>query len=296
MTAEQEGGEHEVIDHRPWIPLFDVDGVITNPETKQSHPLLLGYIANRLLSGAPVGLASTRDFAWVEENVINPIRGRFSADRLDNLFVSTEKSAVTTTYQNGEIHKEYDESLRVPQEIGDQLRVRIEDKGYSGVFYYPKETLFTAEIYGGDDPSILAEQNRQLDELFAYVQRELLPHGSPFKADRTHIAIDIYHSLGNKAISARRFITFLESRGFDPKSFRFITVGDGSTDLEMADGIRESGLDVEFGWVGRISLQDPRGHKVILPSSGETNDSGTVALLRQLGEFDRFSPGHAAFY
>lgn len=261
------------------MPLFDVDGVITHPWTKKPNPILIDYLARRLFAKAPIGLASTRDFAWVEANVIDPVRSSLPIDRLNWLFISTEKSAVTTIYQNGQVIKEYDESLRVPQDIGKRLEERI--ARYDATFYYPKETLYTAEVYEGGNQK---EQDLQLDELFAWVQEELIPHGSPFKADRTAIAIDIYNARGNKAISARRFLAFLEDKGLKLHDFRFIAIGDGLTDLEMADGIRAIGYDVEFGWVGSKPLQDARGHRVILPNAGENYDLGTVALLRQIGE------------
>lgn len=266
------------VEANPYIPLFDVDGVITNPFTKKPNPILLEYIKDRLNRMVPVGLASTRDFAWVEANVISPIIPGLTRSALDELFISTEKSAVTTMYKGAEVVKEYDESLRVPAEIGRRLEERI--RRHDAIFYYPKETLFTAEVYEGGDRS---EQDRQLDELNQWVQTELTPPGSELKADRTAIAIDIYNRRGSKVISARKFIMFLEQRGYKPQDCRFITIGDGFTDLEMADGVRDSGLEVEFGWVGEKPLQEARGHKVLLPTTGRY-DLGTISILQQIGE------------
>lgn len=277
---------------RPRIVLFDVDGVITSPNLKKPHPDLLVYVATNLFYKNPLALISTRDFGWVDANVLAPIRPWLPSQKLDQLFASCEKGAINVSFKSGEPRKDIDQSLIVPDGIQVGVRERVEGSPY--YFFMPgKEAVITVEIYGGDDTTEKAKidaQNAALDELYnKWVIPEILKH-SGLKADRTKIAVDIYPERGNKRISAVKFIEHLQRRGIDVASYAFLAIGDSLPDIEMADGVRELGLEVEFGWVGNGEMTDPRGHRIITPDTGELNDVGTVALLRQLGEFDRFNP------
>ncbi|MDO8658545.1 MAG: hypothetical protein Q7K55_07415 [Candidatus Levybacteria bacterium] len=270
------------------VYMFDVDGVITNPESKRANPRLLAFLANKLFCNKPVAFATTRDYQWVEENIISVIRPYLSPNKLDNLFVSCEKGAVTITHENGKKVVSYDESLRVPEKIGERLKEKIGENN-PHIFYYPKETLFTAEIYGGDNPEALREQNRALDELYVWVTSELIQPDSPYKADRTAIAIDIFNKLGNKMISAQNFVNYLKAKGVDLINKKFVAVGDGKTDLEMAIGLHQAGQEVAFAWVGRGNPPQDNRFPVITPGTNVTNDEGTKDLLAFLGELSSFS-------
>jgi len=130
-------------------------------------------------------------------------------------------------------------------------------------------------------------QQVELDEFYRWLQVEIMQTFPNYKADRTAIAIDIYHRSGNKMLSAQRFVEFLRKRGMDLQGRRFIAIGDGRSDMEMAIGFRDEGLDVIFGWVGKPEdTPYEEGTETIVPGTGKDgiNDKGTVDLLAYFGE------------
>lgn len=268
------------------IYMLDVDGVVTSPETKRPHPRILAFIADCLFSDRPIAMATTRDYAWLEENVVSPIQPYLSPHKMDNLFISTEKAAVSVFYANGEVHKEIDPSVVVPDELRASVKQALEDQNRTGIFNYPKEAVHTVEIYGGNDDQENTRQQSELDEFNMWLQKKVMPDYPDYRADRTAIAIDIYHRSGNKVLSAQRFVDFLRKRKTDLSRRGFVVFGDGVPDMEMAIGLRDEGLDVIFAWVGKGDSPMEPGIKLITPDTGKSgiNDKGTVDLLAYFGE------------
>lgn len=268
------------------IYMLDVDGVVTNPGTKRPHPRILAFIANCLLHDRPIAMATTRDFAWLNQFVISPIRPYLSPNRMDNLFVSTEKAAVSVSFVNGQEHKEIDTSVVVPDKLRETVRQALIEQGRSKIFNYPKEAVHTIEINGAETKEKEKPQQDELDEFNTWLQSEVMPEFPDYKADRTAIAIDIFHRSGNKILSAQRFVEFLRRKGLDLDGKRFVAVGDGFPDMEMAIGLRNEGLDVTFAWVGKGNPPQEEGIKSITPGTGPAgiNDKGTVDLLAYFGE------------
>ncbi|MDP3726775.1 MAG: hypothetical protein Q8Q96_00485 [bacterium] len=272
-----------------FIYMLDVDGVVTNPETKKPNPRILAFIANSLLYNSRIAMATTRDYAWLEEFVISPIRPYLSPDKMDNLFVSCEKAAVSVSFKNGQMRKKIDTSAVVPDILRKLIKEGLEKQNKTGVFNYPKEAVHTVEINGGDNEEETAQQQYELDEFDRWLQTEIMPRFPDFKADRTAIAVDIYHKSGNKMKSAQQFVEFLKEQGVELNDKHFIAIGDGKTDMEMAVGLRDSGQKVFFGWVGKGIPPTEEGIETITPGTRSVNDQATVDLLAYLGEFSAFS-------
>lgn len=270
------------------IFMLDVDGVVTNPETKRPHPRILAFIANCLFNDRPIALATTRDYAWLERYVISPIRPYLQSNKMDNLFISTEKAAVSVSFIRGHVHKEVDTSVVVPDELRKEVKDGLDEQNRTGIFNYPKEAVHTVEISGGNDSNETAKQQKELDEFNDWLQREIMPRFPDYKADRTAIAIDIFHRSGNKMLSAQRFVEHLRGQGVNLTKRRFLAIGDGLSDMEMAIGLRDEGLNSTFVWVGRGDPPKEPGIKTITSGTNAVNDKGTVDILAYFGEISAF--------
>src|SRR3989344_2543991 len=88
-----------------WI--FDVDGVITDPEKKEvTNPQLFDELIKRLKKGEPVALATGRALEWVIKKIVNPLESRIKENNsdislLDNFYVSGEFGGSHLFYNKG---------------------------------------------------------------------------------------------------------------------------------------------------------------------------------------------------
>lgn len=91
--------------------VFDVDGIITNPDTKKPNEKVIEHISSDLKQGFPVALATGRSVAWVEEKIMPTLKTMLKDDRkLDFLLISGEKGSVSVEYVDGEPVKKIDKN------------------------------------------------------------------------------------------------------------------------------------------------------------------------------------------
>lgn len=269
------------------ILIFDIDGVLTNPDTKVPHPALLRLIADHLRGGIPVALATGRAFAWVNRTVLTPVQEHLEdyPQAMERLFVSSEKGAITVTFEKGSIHKEAVSGVALSEDVLDKLQSLVTyDKG---VFIDPeKERMFSVEIEGGDKAEevrrqkevLLALQNKIEDVLIDY------PH---LEVEVTEIALDVQRRGVNKRIASSEFVKFLEKgqregKNNSPHTYVFAVFGDSPSDLFISEELYDRGFDTWFGFVGRKPIADfSYPFEIIRPPESQLFEQGTLSLLRK---------------
>lgn len=264
--------------------LFDVDGVITNPEQKRvTEPKILDEIAKRLEKGEPVALVTGRSIDFMKDRVISPLKKKIAdPNLLQNFLAMGEKGGVWITYENGQPQEHIDDHISVPQDLKDQVRGLIEEE-FSDLMFYDetKKTMISTEMK--DNTSVenyhkrQTELNRKLEEL-------VVSHGlqSKLEVDPTTIATDIQDKNVGKDFAARRVLDWLKQRNIKPQNF--ITVGDSRSDLPMAQEIHSQGLAVTFVFVGKEVDRDYiREQSLPFPVSFPQNtyEKGTLEFLSQ---------------
>ena len=110
--------------------MFDIDGVITNPETKKvERPEIIDFIIGRLSLDEPVALITGRALPWVMQNVI-PVVMQSTIDNpalLDNFFVSAEFGGATATWKNGLKKTAVNNTLRLPRALVAEIKLAGEN-------------------------------------------------------------------------------------------------------------------------------------------------------------------------
>ena len=266
------------------VPIFDIDGVLTNPDTKVPNPELLAFISQKLRQGVPVALATGRAWEWVQRVVLTPMRELLQGDDgLDLLFVSCEKGAIAVTFENGKARKTSVAGVSLPSGIIQKLKFLVPEN--SGVFIdIEKERMFSIEIECGVNTEEVQRQKELLSQLKLVIEEALKEH-EDLAVEVTEIALDVQRKGINKRIASQEFIKFLESKhtqgqSQSPYDYFFTVFGDSPSDLLLSEELYEKGYTTCFGYVGGRPLAKTYPFQVENPPVGILFDKGTLFLLK----------------
>lgn len=233
--------------------LFDVDGVITDPTTKEViHPEILDQIANRLKSGIPIALNTGRSIEWLKEPVLKPLLERFKDDKngLENLALIGEFGGTWATFNEaGQLHEGQVGSLTIPQELHQVVNALVEQNYKGSMADDPtKRTMLSIEMHTGHDLAAFhADQNLLVEQLNKLLTDNKLDN--TYIVHQDTIATNIMSPRVGKDLGAARFLQFLRDKGIKPARYR--TFGDSMSDVQMAHELLRRGLANEFVFVGK---------------------------------------------
>ncbi|MDE2026244.1 MAG: HAD family phosphatase, partial [Patescibacteria group bacterium] len=215
--------------------IFDIDGVLTNPDTKVPNTKILHFMAEELNKGWHVAIATGRSSVWVQQHILPLLSKDLQGDHLlDNLFVSCEKGAVTITFSKSIPNVEIDTLYHIPHEIQEIIKEAI--NGMEGVFFDPdKKTMVSVEIEGGSDTQKVSAEKNILHELEEWVQDHIIPEFPDVHMDKSEISMDIQNKHIDKRIASEKLLDFLKRRNIKPTSF--VAFGDSPTDATIAEKI-----------------------------------------------------------
>jgi hypothetical protein len=259
--------------------LFDVDGVVTNPQEKKvTDEALFDEFISRLEAGEPICFNTGRSTIWVMENVITPMRERMQdVSLLQNVVIIGEKGGTWTTFNEaGEAHSDAVETISVPDELKDRVRQLITEK-YSDAMFFDesKQTMLSVEMNDGYD---LAEFTIRQQEFVRDIETLLRETGTneTYRIDPTTIATDIESPHVSKALGADRFTDFLEYRAIVPEEYT--AFGDSGSDAAMADELARRRKKVSLVYVGSdVSSVTPKANYPISHVDGFNR--GTLEYL-----------------
>lgn len=282
--------------------LLDVDGVITNPsEKKVTEPQIFDFLERHLAAGNPVTLNTGRSNEWMIERVINPFVKKIQDKSILKDFFAVGEKGLTWASFNAEgnliqgvfDHKGkhiegFDTSVFLDTQTSEhfahlerEVKHLIDTKYSHSTFYdSTKKAMISTEMHDGYDQHQYSKVQKQFTtELYELLSLEGLE--GKFKIDPTTIATDIQIPDAGKHLGARRILDFLTSRNLSLQ--HFITVGDSSSYLEMADELHYQGKNVEFKYVNpKKPLQVEKPYKIT--TSQAEFGKGTEEVLRELGQ------------
>jgi hydroxymethylpyrimidine pyrophosphatase-like HAD family hydrolase len=261
--------------------IFDVDGVITDPQEKKITQLeIIDEIIKRIEMGEPVALNTGRSIVWLMDRVINPLLNKIKNKiALKKFFASGEKGATWITFdENGEIKYHKDESISVPKSIQVKIRNLINSEFSESMFYdETKKTMISTEMKDGFSVEKYSELQICLNEKI-----KLLLNKDNFskrlKVDPTVIATDVENVHVGKGFAIERILKWLDEKKLRPQ--KFITFGDSLSDLPMPEKLHEKGKNVEFIFVGKNIIKKP--YPFSITDTKELYEKGTVEALKNL--------------
>lgn len=216
--------------------LFDVDGVVTDPNEKRvTEPEILDEIVKRLEKGEPVMLISGRSMEWLDKQVVTLLEEKV-ADRqtLDNLFVSSEFGGMQLEYKGGQRVMSPDPEMTLPKDIERQAKEKARKPNYAGAMFIDetKRTMVSVEMHKNFGVNRFKPFQKELAQEF----QDLLNINhldQEFEVHEDTIATNLKHKEANKKHATRQALNWLGKKGVKPKAAT--AFGDNKTDLEMAE-------------------------------------------------------------
>lgn len=234
--------------------LFDVDGVITDPVTRNiSKQQLVTHLITLLQKGNPIGIISGRGLIWLRSRIVKVLENYLNDhpgldnSMLDNVYVSGEFNGVVCIHKNGERQEFVNREQAIPEEVKSGLHL-IAFQFSEYVFVdQEKQTIFTVQAN-----SSVNEKEFQMykNDIFAGFEQVIASYPDlEVHADR--LAINIRNKKANKHYATQQFLMWLSKKGLKPE--KFYVFGDNPSDLEMGTALYEQGLIFEFVFVGETN-------------------------------------------
>lgn len=274
--------------------IFDVDGVLTIPDSREFDREIMEDIAERLTKGDPVILNTGRSISWVQQRIIARLYHAHNVKDpsvLQNLFVVGEKGGTWLTFdEKGLMQEHKDDSISVPQDLQDTVKRIVEEQFPKTMFFdKTKRTMISTEMQEVDDKRFegqvsLEDFQRDQARLVEIFKDLLKSRGleEVLEIDPTTIATDIQNKHVGKDFAIRKALTWLTAKGFSIQ--KFITFGDSKSDVAMAEELHENGQNVEFVFVGnetdKASIQNDNHSFPIHFTNGKYNH-GTAEFLKR---------------
>jgi hypothetical protein len=261
--------------------LFDVDGVLTEPEHKTvREPALFDELIRRLARGEPVGTNTGRSLTFLGAGLLDPLEARMTDRRLlHGLIAIGERGSAWATYDAaGERTEHLDASTPLVPALRDEVRALVQRPDLAAVMFFDetKRTMISTELRPG---KTIAEYEGPQRALLAELHALLARYGlaDQYRVDPTSIATDIEYRGVGKAYGAARFATMLEARGIRPA--RYVCFGDSRSDYDMLEALLARGDRAELVFVGepeQLRERDVRAVTFMRPLYAP----GTLAYLR----------------
>lgn len=232
--------------------LFDVDGVLTNPENREEiNQTVFLNLVKLLEHGIPLSFITGRGMTWLREKFIikieKCIEDHPSLDKriLDLLYVSGEFGGVTLEHTNG-IRQEF---LKKEFELPEKLQVAIikEINNFKKYVFIEegKQTILTIRTNFNLRES---EAQRYKNEIITCVN-SLLIHYPDIEAQADLLSVNIRCKNANKKYATDQCVLWLERKGYTPDTY--YVFGDSPTDLEMGEELKNKQLPFKFIFVGK---------------------------------------------
>lgn len=232
--------------------LFDIDGVLTDPEKKRvTNPKIFEELIRRLKIDEPVGLNTGRSLDFIINEVLDPLEERIERKEiLRNVVAIGEKGGAWIVYDDeGKRTVEVDENISVPTAVQEKIRELIKTDLYSETVFYDetKKTMVSIELKINktieDFEKIKQQLTNDLEDVLSEFNIE-----KKYKIDPTRIAVDVENINVGKALGARKFVEFLDKKEIKP--VEFMCFGDSVSDYDMYEELKIMEKKVKFIFVG----------------------------------------------
>lgn len=261
--------------------LFDVDGVLTDPEAKRIVLRdIFAELIKRLKRNEPVGFNTGRSLDFIIEQVLDPLEAEVKeAHLLQRIFAIGEKGGVWIFYdESGKRIIQIDKTIQISNKTQDEINKLVLKPYYSDLMFIDKtkQTMVSVELKHRKTVAEFKEpQLRLVEELQEILTRLNLVQ--KVKVDPTRISTDIENIYVGKALGAKKFVELLQVRGIKPREY--LTFGDSVSDYHMYEELKRLCKQAQFIFVGgRGILMKEQEEGVIYTT--QLVDRGTLEFLQ----------------
>ena len=239
------------------ILVFDMDGVITDPQLKEiTQPEILEIISDHLRSGQKVAFNTGRSAEWLENKVIKTLKKIIINTEknyfpLTNLISICEMGNVIIKYgTDGESRKKILNDNIIPKTLNQTVKDIVADVYSKSMFVdETKEVILTIEMNDGYSYEEYKKRQDEFQKEISIIMKNYHPH-LHVKPSSTTIAIDIKPVDSGKNLGAKRIFEWLADHDEPLKGLNFICFGDSLSDLDMSDFFHSKDINTSFVYVG----------------------------------------------
>lgn len=257
------------------IYVFDLDGVITNPENSSVNQSVVGRIRDILTDGEHVAVNTGRSFGWVEQHFIGGLGEDKSA--FDRLYIVCEKGGESMLWQEGRFVSQ-PSRFALNREAYDIVKDTFNshaDDFSSMIWDDTKRTMATIEKKPDAELDAFREQRQPLTTLL----HEKV-EGYEVKIDATTIATDVESPRAGKHAGAELIYGWVDEHTSVGRD-NFVCFGDSASDYEMARYFAQQGAATTFVFVGKPDAHINEDERVELVRPSAQYDAGTAEYLEQ---------------
>lgn len=237
--------------------IFDVDGVITDPDEKKiTKPELIKLLVDKLLLETPMAFITGRGIDWMHKQVLSVLEKYIEEQQmdrslLDNLFVAGEFGGRYVTYQNGVEKEETSYELVIPQKLRQHLNEVGNTFSDFAEVEYEKKVQFSMEAKKGNN--FFGEEGKKI----ATTLRQEISNYPSLEVHTDRIGMNVRNKADNKHYAVAQFITWLTKKDLHPE--KYYVFGDSPSDLEMGEELQNQNMPFDFIYVGEE--KDVQDHK-----------------------------------
>lgn len=213
------------------VYVFDVDGVLNDLQTYEPDERILSHMAALLKNGVFVAINTGRGYAWVEENVVRPIRAKLKndSDALKRLFVSAEMGGIGVEFSDGIEQRSHSPFSLTDGQIQRVRQLFDEHPEYADrVHWYAKDSMATLDKNRDTTMEAFKPAQKELTRML----REVFKN-QPVEVANSNDAIDVHSPEAGKRAGAQLIYEWLR-RTTDVRHDHFVCFGDSIVDYEMA--------------------------------------------------------------
>ncbi len=244
--------------------IFDVDGVLNDLQVYKPDARIITRIAELLDSGTFVAINTGRGYAWIEENVVRPLREELKViGSLGHFFVAVEMGGLGVEFKNRTEYRTKS-AFSLSQEQIAQVRTIFEahPEYTDRLHWYDKESMATLDKSG----TTSMEAFRPAQKALTAILQDMFK-GQHVTVANSNDAVDVHAPEAGKWAGAQLIYEWLR-RSTEIKHDHFVCFGDSAVDYQMARFFAEQSHDTVFVCTGMAFECDetPKNLKVIKTS------------------------------
>lgn len=261
------------------LMIFDIDGVLTDPQSKKAENKNLLSSLSNLSRKMPIIFNTGRSAEWVCKNILPHL---VLDDYHNNFYAACEMGAVSLTINDSKIAQVVINEDSLAQQVPDQLKNSIHDmvaKNYESSMFVDntKKVIMTVEM---QDNYPIEKYEIDKNELKNSIDI-ILKHYHPnihIKPSSSTIAIDIKPFHLNKAYGAKMINLWLKNNDFIIDDAHIHCIGDSASDIEMSDYFFDQQIKTSFIYVGEEKLSVTKPYEIVKSKLSHTD--GTYSYLK----------------
>ncbi len=229
------------------IFVFDLDGVITDPENSSVDMVTVKRIHTLLEENSYVAVNTGRSYEWVKDNLLDALRDLGVGDLFEHLYIVCEKGGESLLWNGDDFYPQPsrfalpEDAMKICKNLFDENKTALNTMFWDAT----KRTMATVEKY----PEVSLAEFHEQQAVFSKKLADAFA-GHDVRIDNTTIAIDVEQPSAGKHAGAELIYEWV-ARHPETEGAAYICFGDSKSDYEMARYFAQQSVPTTFVFVGK---------------------------------------------